>query len=76
MGMELIAAVLLWAGIGWLVDGWVGTAPWGLVVGAVIGNAAGMYLVFLRANQLEGYRDLPRSAGSVKAAKERPLDGS
>lgn len=81
MGMELMAAVLLWAGIGWLVDGWIGTAPWGLVVGALIGNAAGMYLVFLRGNQLEGYRDLPKPVRAVKptklveAARERPLDG-
>lgn len=81
MGMELMAAVLLWAGIGWLVDGWLRTAPWGLVVGALIGNAGGMYLVFLRGNQLEGYRDLPKPVKVVKptkivkAARERPLDG-
>jgi len=81
MGMELIAAVLLWAGIGWLVDGWLGTPPWGLVIGAILGNAAGMYLIFLRANQLEGYRDLPKPVRVVtpatlsQATTERPLDG-
>jgi len=59
MGVELVAAVLTWAAIGWFVDERLGTGPWGLVVGALIGNAAGLYLVFLRGNRMEGYEDLP-----------------
>jgi ATP synthase protein I len=58
MGVELVAAILTWVGIGWLVDGWIGTRPWGIVIGALIGNAAGLYLISLRANRMEGYRDL------------------
>jgi ATP synthase protein I len=64
MGVELMAAVLLWAGIGWFIDDRLGTGPWGIVIGGLIGNAAGLYLVFLRANRMEGYEDLPaRTSG-------------
>lgn len=42
MGVELLAAILTWAGIGWLVDRWLGTAPWFLAIGALVGNGAGL----------------------------------
>jgi F0F1-type ATP synthase assembly protein I len=64
MGVELVAAILTWGAIGWFIDERLGTGPWGILVGALIGNAAGLYLVFLRGNRMEGYEDLPtRKAG-------------
>jgi F0F1-type ATP synthase assembly protein I len=70
MGMELVAAILTWSGIGWLVDRWLGTAPWFLVIGGLIGNAAGLYLIWLRSGRMEGQADdrdgaTPASAGLV-----------
>lgn len=59
MGVELVAAILTWGGIGWLIDAQLGTEPWGVVLGALIGNAAGLYLIFLRGNRMEGFKDLP-----------------
>ena len=53
MGVELITAVLLWAGIGWLLDRWLGTAPWFFAIGVLIGNAAGLYLIWLRAERMD-----------------------
>ncbi len=53
MGAELITATLTWAGIGWLVDRWLGTDPWFLVIGALVGNAAGIYLVWLRGKRMD-----------------------
>lgn len=53
MGVELISATLTWAGIGWLVDRWLGTDPWFLVIGALVGNAAGIYLVWLRGRRMD-----------------------
>jgi ATP synthase protein I len=53
MGAELITATLTWAGIGWLTDRWLGTEPWFLVIGAIVGNAAGTYLVWLRAKRMD-----------------------
>lgn len=53
MGVELLAATLTWAGVGWLADRWLGTGPWLLAVGAIVGNAAGLYLVWLRSGRMD-----------------------
>jgi F0F1-type ATP synthase assembly protein I len=42
LGIELAAAVGLLSLLGWWVDGRFGTAPWGLVVGAIVGLVVGM----------------------------------
>ena len=51
MTVELLTATAVWGGIGWLLDRWLGTDPWALVGGIVLGFALGMYLVFLRADE-------------------------
>jgi F0F1-type ATP synthase assembly protein I len=53
MGVELIAATLTWAGLGWLIDRWLDTAPWFLAIGALVGNAAGIYLIWLRGQRMD-----------------------
>ena len=40
---SLFAAVLSGLMIGWLLDRWLGTKPWLLVAGLVLGAAAGFY---------------------------------
>jgi len=52
LSVELITATLGWAGIGWLVDRWLGTSPWFLAIGALLGNATGIYLVWLRGQRM------------------------
>jgi ATP synthase protein I len=42
-GIALFASVVSFCAGGWLVDKWFGTAPWGLIVGIVLGSAAGLY---------------------------------
>jgi len=42
-GLELAGGVLLFAGAGYLLDRWLDTAPWLLVVGSMLGLAGGMY---------------------------------
>jgi ATP synthase protein I len=54
MSVELLAAILTWTGLGWLVDRALGTAPWFIVIGGLVGNAAGLYLVWLRSGRMEG----------------------
>ena len=48
-GFSLFAAVAAGLLIGWLLDRWLGTRPWLLVTGIVIGSAAGLY-EFIRAS--------------------------
>jgi len=42
-GITLFAAVVVFTGIGWLLDRWFGSQPWCLVGGIVVGSAAGLY---------------------------------
>ena len=39
----LIGAIILLGGIGYAVDSWQGTAPWGLVIGLFLGVVVGFY---------------------------------
>lgn len=45
---DLIAATAVWAGIGYGLDRWLGTWPVLFAIGAVIGNATGIYLLYRR----------------------------
>ncbi len=74
MGLELIVAVALWGGIGWWIDGRLGTGAWFTVIGALIGNAAGVYLVWLRAQRIDGLdaASQERAAASEDAATGGP----
>jgi F0F1-type ATP synthase assembly protein I len=44
----LVAGVLVWGGVGYLVDRWLGTDSVFLAIGLVVGAAASMYLVIVR----------------------------
>ena len=55
---EFIAGVLVGAGIGWVVDEWLGTSPFGLIVFLLLGFAAGVL-------------NIMRSAGVVASQDER-----
>lgn len=42
LGIELAAAVGFLSFLGWWIDGRFATAPWGLMIGAIVGLVAGM----------------------------------
>ena len=39
----LVGGILLLGGIGFAVDRWQGTAPWGVVIGLILGIVVGFY---------------------------------
>ena len=41
--LTLFASVASFCGLGWLLDKWLGTEPWLLIIGIVLGSAAGLY---------------------------------
>ena len=41
--ITLFASVAAFCGIGWFLDKWLGTQPWLLVAGIVLGSALGLY---------------------------------
>ena len=44
----LIAGILVWGGLGYLVDLWVGTPRVFAAIGILVGAAGGIYLVYQR----------------------------
>ena len=59
LSAELVGGVAIGFILGWLIDRWLGTSPWGMIVFLLLGFAAGVLNVM-------------RSAGVVKPG---PLDG-
>jgi F0F1-type ATP synthase assembly protein I len=73
LGMEVATQVGAGALLGWLFDRWRGTAPTGLLVGAVIGIVVGLWSLIKGALKLnrELDRDTARRRGGVPDDNER-----
>ena len=41
--ITLVASVVTFCGLGYFLDRWLGTEPWLLIAGIVLGSAAGLY---------------------------------
>jgi len=52
VGIELLAGLVVGAGIGWLLDRWLGTLPLFLVIFFFLGAAAGLLNVFRAAKEM------------------------
>lgn len=52
IGIELLASLLVGLALGWVADHFLGTRPWGLILGFFIGAGAGMVNVFREAQGL------------------------
>jgi ATP synthase protein I len=53
LSTEFVAALVVGGGMGWLIDRWLDTKPTVLVVGLVLGIAAGFMGVFRVARQMQ-----------------------
>jgi ATP synthase protein I len=42
LSTEFVAGILVGAALGWLIDHWLGTSPWGMIVLLLLGFAAGV----------------------------------
>ena len=42
-GITLVAVVVTFCGLGYFLDKWLGTDPWLLIGGIVLGSAAGLF---------------------------------
>lgn len=50
--VDLVTATGVWAAIGFGLDRWFGTWPILFAIGAVIGNATGIYILYRRSTQM------------------------
>jgi ATP synthase protein I len=65
LSSELVAGVLVGAGLGWLIDRLLGISPWGLIVFLLLGFAAGVLNVMRSAGVV------PRNAFDDGAARDK-----
>ena len=76
IGTELVAGLAVGVGIGYLLDRWLGTAPWLMVVFFFIGAAAGILNVYRSASGLGddagtgARKDLPGTDGTAGGPDE------
>jgi ATP synthase protein I len=54
MSTEMVAAVIVGFGIGFFLDRWLGTTPWGLIVFLLLGFVAGILNVMRAAGLAKG----------------------
>ena len=52
LSAEFVAGVLVGAAFGWLLDRWLGTTPWGMIVFLLLGFAAGVLNVVRAAGMV------------------------
>lgn len=62
VGVELVSALAVGVGLGYLADRYIGTRPWGVIVGFFLGAAAGML------NALRALREWGKSSGPPPSA--------
>jgi len=56
IAVEMLAALVVGVGLGLLLDEWLGTRPWLMIVGFCLGSAAALRNVMRTARQLEAER--------------------
>jgi ATP synthase protein I len=72
IGIELVVAIGVATGLGWAIDRWLGTRPWGLIVLFLLGVAAGMLNVYRAVagiNTPAGYRRPGEGSAGGQTAK-------
>ena len=57
LSAELVGGVVIGFILGWLVDRWLGTSPWGLIVFLLLGFVAGVLNVMRSAGVVPGPTD-------------------
>lgn len=66
LSSEFIAGILVGAGLGWVIDQWAGTSPWGLIIFLFLGFGAGVLNVLRSAGMVAdaGIRVPDKNGGS------------
>ena len=73
VSVEIVSAVAIGVVIGWLLDGWLKTTPWLMVVFIVLGFAAGILNVYRLATGFgyaAGYTERDEQAGDKAGTNE------
>ena len=71
VGLELVSGLAVGVGIGWLLDEWLGTRPWLMVVFFFLGAGAGMLNVYRSVSNLGYGVGYGRAEAEQDAEKEQ-----
>jgi ATP synthase protein I len=74
IGIELVVAVVVATGLGWAIDRWFGTRPWGMIVLFFLGVAAGMLNVYRAVTGISGAVGYRRDDAAGTGLKNRRDD--
>lgn len=75
--IELVSALVVGGFLGYLIDGWLGTTPWFMIVLFFLGSIAGILNVYRAQSGQEykvGFRDVSELNGKSDDAKERETE--
>ena len=73
VGVELVSAVAVGTGLGWVLDSWLETRPWVMILFIIIGVIAGTLNVYRVAHGLNysgGYRMGNSTVGVKRSSKK------
>jgi ATP synthase protein I len=73
IGIEFVVAVVVATGLGWAIDRWLGTRPWGTIVLFFLGVGAGMLSVYRAVTGIKmavGSRPLAKADPAAQWAKD------
>ncbi|HYU11879.1 MAG TPA: AtpZ/AtpI family protein [Stellaceae bacterium] len=73
IGIEFVVAVVVATGLGWVLDRWLGTRPWGTIVLFFLGVGAGMLSVYRAVTGIKmavGSRPLGKPGAKGQPAKD------
>jgi len=65
LGSEFVAAIIVGAGLGYIIDMFLPTRPWGLVVLLLLGFAAGVLNVVRTTAQMNAETAVPKSTPAL-----------
>jgi ATP synthase protein I len=71
IAVELLAALVVGGGIGWLLDRWLGTQPWLLILFFILGAAAGFVNVYRTGKELDRAAKAQRAARAAERVRDR-----
>lgn len=76
IGTELVGGLIAGLGIGYMLDRWLGTTPWLLVVFFFLGSAAGILNVYRSASRMEVDPSERRKGNEFSSGPQGNADGS
>ena len=75
VGLELAGALAGFALIGYWIDRWYGTDPWGLVIGVILGLVGGLYNLVRQSLQAVREARIEDEAAQAERSEEPGGDG-